>query len=52
MASATVGPVTVALDGPARAVTVRPAQTPAWGAEECCVVAVATVCVVSVSAHS
>lgn len=52
MVSATVATVSVALDGPAIAVPVRPAQTPAWGAEECCAVGVATVCVASVSAHS
>lgn len=50
--SATVGLVSVILDGPARAVTVRPAPTPVWGVEECSVVGVATACVASVSALS
>lgn len=48
--SATVGLVTVVLDGPARTVTVRHAQTPVSGVEECSVVGVATACVASVSA--
>jgi len=52
MVSATAGPVDVVRDGLARAVTVRPAQTPVWGVEECSVVGVDTVCVVSVSALS
>lgn len=34
MVSATVAPASVSLDGPGIAVTARPAQTAAWGAEE------------------